>query len=405
MRTDNVKRRIVEAVLILLICVGLYFIIDSNREKESSFEIPEKTKYIIVYSTGETKNEKSIINYFDSVGNTLGKNQLNQNVNPGSISYSPIIDDYVIFTHEQILFNQNKKATMTNEEMKSTYKFATDNGVDEVYTDGYMKEWNLFYKHIPHGLAYAKANLGHFDLLTFFGEKDIYNVRVKEGGIVTANQTESAVYNFYGDSGKYVYYEVLKFDKEKKEFICNEGKIDLTAFLEDKLLGNKETYIIGKTVVKDNRIYQILELGEKSIPYLVEYKVSNGQIDYENSYKMELKKRDYMGEDIPVIIKENKILYFSELWPNAVITFDLKEKAFQYQRLFEEKSYEELEQIRLQEINGKVYAFKSDIDKMVFEIYQIKEDGTKKRLVEGKLPEVKALFSPDLWMGDFYVMP
>lgn len=283
------KRKIVATILVLLICGGLYFFINRNHENEQGFDIPKNTKYIITYSTGETKREKSIVNYLDSFGNVLGRNQLNHNVSADSISYSPVIDNYMLFTHEELYFNHDVKATLSNNEMQSRYKFASKNGADEVYASGYMKGWNLFYKHIPHGLAYAESELGYFDLLTFFNEKNIYNVRIKEGGIVADNQSEHMVYNFYGESGEYVYYEALKFDEKKKNFLRNEGKIDLRDFMRDNMLKNDNTYTIGKTLAKGNQIYQVLELGEKSIPYLLEYKVLGNQIAYENSYKMELK--------------------------------------------------------------------------------------------------------------------
>lgn len=405
MKIDNMKRKIVAAILILFICGGLYFVINSSHDNEQGFDIPKKTKYIITYSTGETKHEKSIVNYLDSFGNVLGRNQFNHNVCEDSISYSPVIDNYMLFTHEEIYFNHDVKPTLSNNEMQSKYKFASENGMDEVYASGYVKEWNLFYKHIPHGLAYAESELGYFDLLTFFNEKNIYNVRIKEGGIVADNQSEHTVYNFYGESGEYVYYEALKFDEKKKDFLRNEGKIDLTDFMRDNMPKNDGAYTIGKTLAKGNRIYQILELGEKSIPYLLEYKVSDNQIAYENSYKMELKSSDYMGAHITAMLKENKIIYYSVAYPNAVIIFDCKQKEFKYQYIFEEESSEDSAQLDIREIDGDVYVLKPDIDNNVFEIFQIKEDGTLESLIKSDLPKVKIFLSPNFWVSDFYVLP
>lgn len=79
----------------------------------------------------------------------------------------PQTKDYMLFRHEKIYRNHNIDYTIDNSEMKNKYKFVSDDGIDKIYASGYMQGWNLFYKYIPHGFAYAGSDLGYFDLLTF----------------------------------------------------------------------------------------------------------------------------------------------------------------------------------------------------------------------------------------------
>lgn len=75
----------------------------------------------------------------------------------------------------------------------------------------------------------------------------------------------------------------------------NVSKIDISDFMKVRIADGDNTYVIGKTLVVGNRIYQIIELGEASVPYLMEHRIYDDKIIYQSNYIMEMQGSDHMG--------------------------------------------------------------------------------------------------------------
>ncbi len=401
----TIKKRTIPAVIILIfLLVGISVsAVLIHNEKEQTFDIPSGARYMIAYSTGAEQKEKAVVNYFDSSGDSIGRDKFRQVICENSILYDPGIRSYMLFTNDKIYFDHGIREPLTNSEMKTKYRFATDGGIDTVYAGGYMEQWGMFYKQIKHGFTYKEKEPGHFDLLVLFDGEEIYDLRIEEFGTIAENQDEGVLYNFYGESGTKLPYETVKYDKKSKKWICLKDQLDLGAFMKENMDGDDDTYTIGKTVVTGDRIYQILELGEKGRSYLLEYKLDGNKMVYEYSKELGLKDGDSLVSDTTAAIKDGKIVYYSELEPNAVIDFDIKKKTIGYHPVFNELSFEEKEQLSIKEINGKLYLLKPDIDRMTFEIYRISGNGSLKKLVAGDLPEINKLFPSYMWIADFHV--
>lgn len=392
---------------LITISLGLVFILaflyfDNSSLEE--FKIADNARYILIYTTGENQKEKSQINYLDKNGEEINKSLVSNVVGKNGIEYHPISNIYSLFTHDEIYFDDKKQKNIVNEEMETIYKFATEDGLDEVYTSGYLENINMVYKHIPHGLAYAREELGHFDLITLYNEQKVYNIRITESGSVTSNQETATVYNFTGEEGSNISFDKIVYEENNDSFSVTKGDIDITEFIIEEGIG-RQTFFLGKTLSLDDKLYQIIHFGEgATATYLMEYSIDfkDNTIQYENNYPLDLNKGETISIDTVATINKDEIKYYSPINPNKIITFDLDKKLFHHTIFGDTGVHGGENQFHIKEIEGKIFALETDIENNSFIIYEIDTKDSFKKIIENKLPEAKQFI--DMWLTDFHVI-
>ncbi|MBR1693326.1 MAG: hypothetical protein IJ711_11230 [Lachnospiraceae bacterium] len=393
------------SIILFILAIVFYFYFKNYyiyNEKYNLFNIPKNTEYAIVYSTSQGSKEKSFINYFDVNGTFISKNEFNSVLNSECINKNPNSNTYQLFTLETI-YKSNSSSNIQNFDLQELYKFASEDGNDFVYETGYLENIGMFYKYIPHGMAYDIEELGNFDLLIFYNEHKVYNIRINESGSIAADHKNSSIYNLTGDSGDYIRVEKIDFHNEKDEFEVVETNLDLSEFFLQTKIDN-ESYYLGKAVVSDEKIYVFIHVdAEKNYTYLLQCNINKNDntITYENSYKIDLKDNESMPFNITAVAYNQNIKYYSYFCPSEIITFDKEKKEFSYSPLIQDYDINDdtLSQIRY--INNRVYVLAKDIDHMTFEIYLINADNSSKLLVKGELPKIHS--TSDMWVTDFYV--
>lgn len=393
------KSLIITSIAIIFILAFLYL----NNSSSDEFKIPKNTKYTLIYSTGENQKEKSQISYLDKNGKEIDKNIVNNVINKNGMEYNPVSNIYNVFTHDEVYFDDKKQKNIINKEMKTTYKFATEDGHDEVYTSGYLEKINMIYKHIPHGLAYAEKELGHFDIITLYNDQKIYNIKVTESGSVVSNQETATLYNFTGEDSNTISFDKIVYEKEKDDFSVTKGKIDITELINESKLDGK-TFFLGKTLSLNDKLYQVMHFGEEDLEtYLVEYSIDfkKNNIKYQNNYPLDLKKGETISIDTVATINKDEIKYYSPIKPNKIITFNLDKRIFYYTIFADTKVPEGENPFHVKEIDGNIFVLETDIENNLFKIYEIDKKDSFKKIIHSELPNIKLFI--DWWLSDFHV--
>lgn len=385
--------------IIIIVCSSIYVYTRwLNKKNQFSFDIPAETKYIITYTSGRDVKEESILNCMDQNGVLLKQLSL------GSVTDLNCIEDtngdhINLFTHERIYFDDEK--ILENKEMETIYNFASNSGNDTVYSSGYVAKLGMFYKQVPHGLAYKIKEYGFFDLLVLYNENQVYNVRIAEGGSIAIDNETGNIYHFYGDEGDEIGVEKIFFDVDKNMFMSQSEKVDISVFFHDKQLSS-DVYLISKTLIVDSTIYQVINYGENNEKvYIMEYSFDKNTIQYDNAYEIDL-DGGYLELNTMTSLTDDYIRYYSEVYPDKIITFYYKDKTVTYAPFMDAGEEEGVNPFLKRELHGNSYVLKSDTDHSRYDIYCIGEDNNFECVVHGKLPD--SVFYKNFWIADFYII-
>lgn len=397
-----------KAILLIgsLLIIGFAILMISQRlfHEKTAFDVPQKAAYVFVYSTGENSDEKTEIDYLDEKGNLISRNTLDNATSTDAFSRCDCFNNYNLFTHDTIYFSGDKKTSIDNTEMQTTYKFASDNGVDTVYNSGFVKKINMYYKFIPHGLSYAQKDSGAFDLVTLYDDRFVHNIKVIEGATISVQQSTGDIYLLAPEGSETIDYNIIKYNHKEGQFHKTTEKLDLGIFY-DKYVGRENVVTLKKSVIHNNTLYQIISVGEeKSKTYLAEIAIpeKTGQLRFLDAYPVDLKADESITYDVPVIISDSRIKFFSVVKPNKVISFDIETKKFDYYSFLEDTATDEDNWYKLRIIDDVLYAMQISATDNRYSIFKIRDTGKKTLLIEGDLPKTE--IRDNHWIADFYVI-
>ena len=176
--------------------------------------------------------------------------------------------------------------------MKEVYNFASDNGYDTVRYSGYIKEWGMYYKSIPHGMAYNINELGFFDILSLYNDSEIYNIRTSNLPIIAVKQDSNdvAIYCFNDHTDfdlektdpNIVFFEKIVRDGSK--FQRKTGQIDIS-----KATYKAELSIINAIWVGDD-LYMMVNREEDHLHYMYHCVKDGEEIRFINSVLLDWKQ-------------------------------------------------------------------------------------------------------------------
>lgn len=332
-------KRMLFALLVIAIVSGLYIAkIKTNLffESDEGLELPIDCKVALVFSTGEDVTERTKLIYYNKNGDSIGRQQF------ASASAQFAIEGcdkkYNFFTNEKVFFSDGN--SVNNEEMRGVYSFASDNGYDTVRYSGYIKSWGMYYKSIPHGMAYTIRDLGFFDILSLYNDTEIHNIRTSNLPIVAVkdNSNDVAIYCFNDHSNfdlektdpNSVFFE--KIVRKGTEFHRKTGRIDIS-----KATYKAELSIINAIWVGDD-LYMMVKQEEDNMHYYIYHcQKDDEEIKFINSVLLDWKKlglRDdaYDIYDQTLVLLKNDVMeYFqpiSKFCAPGVICYDLNKQDF-----------------------------------------------------------------------------
>lgn len=202
------KKFIFPLILIVLL-IGIIFY-DKETAISKHLDMPKDTNFVLLLTTGRDLEEKTHINYLNEESVRIGEDLINNKSNDEALSYNPNTGSYELFTLDKI-YAYNDKEDQINDEMLTTYTFASDNGNDLVYKTGYLDKIQKSYKVISHGYAYAESEQGTFDLLTVYDEESIQNIRITDNTTVVSDQDNAKLYALESLSHGMINYEKITF--------------------------------------------------------------------------------------------------------------------------------------------------------------------------------------------------
>ena len=391
------KKRIALLSLIVVLCAGA--IIAFKLMGDSTFTVPEDSKAAIAFTTGRrVLSERAKVCFYDKNGRLLKQEKYKASLSDGCISFEPESGDYNLFTHENIYFSNGKN--IHNEEMDDLYSFASYRGWDDVYKSGYIKKWNMFYKHIPHGLSYEHRELGYFDLITLYNESGITNIRVTKSGRIASDDKEPALYNLVEYENSIAYEKILQKDSE---FIVREGTLDIGEFFDaiefDRTNG---VFYLINALWSDGFLYVTLGVGEGELSdkYVLCFSKKGSDIEYQYSTLVDFKNMNIpsgcLDNDTVVIDNKNTIEYYTAGYPFGMISYDKDSRSFEFYPYFEADMSDEDIGCYVKQIEGKVFALIADYTDGNYTIYQKTQNKEFKKIAKINRLE-------NLYLADFYV--
>lgn len=420
-RRNVMRKKVVIAVLICIVVVGGIWMLKqrslpSNKALEgpqnASLDVPQNTSYAVLYSTGfrdeaAGKDNRTEVNYFDNNGDFISSDSIGSRTEREAFSWCDAYKKHCLFTLDEIYFSGEESSNITNEEMKITDEDAAYFG--EVADSGFVDKINMYYKVVPRGLKYDDTELGAYDFLTLYNDELVKNVKIIEGAKVSVDQTTGLIYAISNEEDRGFEYDVVRPDSNGGEFKVERKKLDMSKFHEKYAKNEDDILTLDKAVIDGNKIYQAISVGEeKSKSYLAEIAISdNGEtLQYEEAYPIDINWDESIHADIPVMISDNTIKYYSDVKPNKIITFDIEKKKFTYQPWLEDTVGQEDKEYDVRIIDNTVYVLKVNYGKNakdnVFSISKANDNGDLEELVSGTLPESK--IENDHWRSDFYVI-
>lgn len=384
--------------------IGIIFY-DKETAISKHLDMPEDTSFVLLLTTGRDLEEKTHINYLNEEGVRIGEDLINNKSNDEALSYNPNTGSYELFTLDKI-YAYNDKEDQINDEMLTTYAFASDNGNDLVYKTGYLDKIQKSYKVISHGYAYAESQLGTFDLLTVYDDESIQNIRITDNTTVVSDQENATLYALESLSHGMINYEKITFTETDDSYQKTEGQFSLADFAKDAQV-HIANFTIGEAILHENKLYLILNCprGEKEYDVrLAEFAMdhASNRFTYVDQYPIEVPDNGAIEIAVKMHIKQNLMKIYSPASPLAIYTFNLEDKSMS-QSPFPERKREAFEiayQVKI--IDDQAYALDFDIDNNIYRIYKISDDDAFTLLVENEIPKPKR-FSY-WWRTDFQVI-
>ena len=396
-------------VLAVVIGVCLYVMrLKGNLliNSDDNLEIPLNCKAAIVYSTGRNQAERTVILYYDENGDMLGKQLF------ASASAKQAIEGcdghFNFFTNEQIYFSDGH--SVNNNEMKKEYRFASDDGYDTVSYSGYIKNWGMYYKSIPHGLAYDISELGYFDILTLYNEKEVKNFRTSNLPVVAVkeDEEETAVYCFNDHTDfdlektdpNIIFYE--KIIRDGAEFQIKTGQIDISKATY------KEELSITNAIWDGDDLYMMVDREEDSLHrYMYHFLKEGDDVRFINSIHLDWKQiglkedgYDVYTQTIP-FLRDGVIEYHqycSENTAPGIICYDIKNETFSFIKY---DKYDEDADSEYRTINGTLYYLEQDaMEQSNYNIFTVDKVNTYNHVITVK---TTARNLSNMFLVDFYV--
>ncbi len=404
---DIMIRKLIVFLSILCLFLVAWFILNAdllNNEK-SNVVVPDDTKFVLVYSTGEEVKEESEILYLNRKAELVSSNIINSASSTNAFSCNIDSGSFHFFTNEVIYFyEEGITKRLYNKDMTELYRFASDDGVDTVYDSGHILKSKKYFKYIPHGLSYENRDLGSFDLLTVYDENKVDNIRIIEGGALCVNQNTGTIYIIDNECSRKTRYEYVFYDKEKDKHVKKESMLEFKDFFED-YVRKEEVVSLGKSYVLDNRLYQIVKIGEgKGDVYLVEIAIEKDteELSYVDAYLVAIKENENITYDVPVTHNGKTINYYSLIKPEQIVSFNTVKKTFAYINYSSDIKDSEKEWFDIRIIDDEIYMIKIDLRNNEFSLYSVTEKGKMNLIINNVMP--KSSIGDNYWLSDFYMI-
>lgn len=382
-------KKLIKLILIsfLVIAVGFGLFIATLKtnllfRSADSFELPVDCKAALVYSTGRDVAERTQLIYCNKNGDTIANQQFASASDKFAIEGCD--KNYNFYTNEKVFFSNGH--SIDNEEMKEVYNFASDNGYDTVRYSGYIKEWGMYYKSIPHGMAYNINELGFFDILSLYNDSEIYNIRTSNLPIIAVKQDSNDVaiycfndhtdFDFEKTDPNIVFFE--KIVRDGSEFQRKTGQIDIS-----KATYKAELSIINAIWVGDD-LYMMVNREEDHLHYYMYHCVKDGEeIRFINSVLLDWKQLGLRDEGYVIydqsmlFLRDNVIEYWqasSEFCAPGLICYNIDSQNFFF---VNNDHYDEDLISKYRTIGDSLYYLEQDkMDPSSFNIYTIETNNT-----------------------------
>lgn len=267
----------------------------------------------------------------------------------------------------------------------------------------------MYYKSIPHGMAYDISDLGFFDILSLYNENEIINIRTSNLPIVTVKEDENdtAVYCFSDHTENLeetdldaIFYEKIICDGS--EFKKENGKIDISK------ADYKKTCSVTNAVWCGNDLYMMVNQDEDSLHRYMYHILKEGDdLRFISSVHLDWKQiglreagYDVYTQTIP-FLRSGVIEYHQYCSANTapgVVCYDIKRETFSFIKY---DHYDEGADGEYRTINGTLYYLEQDeMDRSKNNIYNVNKINNYNRIITIK-PTAKSM--SNMFLVDFYI--